>query len=54
MNPIAFGTIVVGILLLVYGLFLTARRKKSRGIALSVVGLVIAAAPFVITLFLAE
>ena len=52
MNPIALGMVALGALLLVLGLLLAARRRKAAGIAISLLGLGIAAAPFVITFFL--
>ncbi|PIV27139.1 MAG: hypothetical protein COS37_03360 [Anaerolineae bacterium CG03_land_8_20_14_0_80_58_20] len=48
MNPIALGMVALGALLLVLGLLLAARRRKAAGIAISLLGLGIAAAPFVI------
>jgi len=52
MNPIATGMVALGALLLGLGLLLAARRRKTPGIAVSLLGLGIAAAPFVITYFL--
>ena len=52
MNPIALGMIALGVLLLVSGLLLAAKRRKATGIAISLLGLGIAVAPFVITFFL--
>jgi urea transporter len=52
MNPIALGMVALGALLLVLGLLLVAKRRKATGIAISLLGLGTAAAPFVITFFL--
>jgi hypothetical protein len=52
MNPIALGMVALGALLLVLGLLLVAKRRKATGIAISLLGLVTTAAPFVITFFL--
>ena len=52
MNPIALGMVALGALLLVLGLLLVAKRRKATGIAISLLGLGIAVAPFVITFFL--
>jgi len=52
MNPIAIGMFAIGALLLVLGLRLVSKHKKTAGIAISLLGLVIAAAPLVITFFL--
>jgi hypothetical protein len=52
MNTIAVGMIALGALLLVLGLLLMANRRKTTGIAISLLGLGTAATPFVITFFL--
>ena len=52
MNPTAIGMVALGALLLVLGLLLVAKHRKATGIAVSLLGLGIAAAPFVITYFL--
>ena len=52
MNPIAVGMVALGSLLLGLGLLLVAKRRKAIGIAISLIGLGTAAAPFVITSFL--
>ena len=49
MNPIALCMVALGALLLGLGLLLVARRRKAAGIAVSLVGLGVAAFPFVIT-----
>jgi hypothetical protein len=54
MNPIALGMVALGALLIIIGLLLIAKRRKATGIAISLLGLGTAAAPFVITLFLAR
>ncbi len=52
MNPIALGMVALGASLLVLGLLLVTKRRKATGIALSLLGLGTAVAPFVITFFL--
>ena len=52
MNPIAMGMVALGALLLMLGLLLAAKHRKAPGIAVSLLGLGISAAPFVITFFL--
>ena len=52
MNMIAVGTIVLGVLLLVFGLLLLAKQRRASGFTLALLGLVIAVAPFAITYFL--
>ena len=52
MNPFAYGMVALGVLLLALGLLLVARRRKATGIAVSLLGLGAAVAPFVITFFL--
>ena len=52
MNPTAIGMVALGALLLGLGLLLVTKRRKATGIAISLLGLGIAAAPFVITFFL--
>jgi hypothetical protein len=52
MNPIAFGMVALGALLLALGLLLVAKRRKAAGIAVSLLGLGTVATPFVITFFL--
>ena len=52
MNLIALGMVALGALLLVLGLVLVVKRRTVTGIAISLLGLGIAAAPFVITFLL--
>ena len=52
MNPFALGMIVLGTVLLLLGWRFAARRRKATGIAISLLGLAAAAAPFVTTLIL--
>ena len=52
MNPIAFAFILIGILLLMIGLLLLIKRRKASGIAVSLFGFVLLAAPFLITFLL--
>jgi hypothetical protein len=52
MNLIALGMIALGALLLLLGLVLLARRRTGTGIVISLLGLGMAATPFLITFFL--
>ena len=51
-NPLALGMIALGILLLLCGLVLIAKRLKTVGIVLSLVGLGAMATPWLISLYL--
>ena len=46
MNPIALGLIVLGIVLLLFGIFFLVKSKKAKGTAFSIAGIVIIAFPF--------
>ena len=52
MNPVAIGLVVLGVALIALGVFLAARRRTGAGIAVSLLGVVISAVPFVITFLL--
>jgi LPXTG-motif cell wall-anchored protein len=52
MNPVALGMVAIGALLLALGLLLVTKRRKATGIAISLLGLGTAVAPFAITFFL--
>ena len=52
MNLIAFGTFAIGVVLLILGFFLIAKRRKVTGLAVCLMGLGAMAAPFAITFFL--
>ncbi len=52
MNPIAFGLVMFGIALLLFGLFLALKRRKSIGMAISFLGIGIAAIPFIVSFYL--
>ena len=52
MNPFALGMMVLGVVLVLLGWPLTAKRRKATGIAISLLGLATAATPFVTTFFL--
>jgi len=54
MNSVALGMVVLGALLLGLGLLLVAKRRKATGIAISLIGISTAVAPFVITIFLGD
>jgi len=54
MNSVALGMVVLGALLLGLGLLLVSKRRKATGIAISLIGVGTAAAPFIITFFLGD
>jgi hypothetical protein len=54
MNPIAVAMIVLGVVLLLFGLFLVLRRRKATGIAISLLGVGAAAVPFLVSFHLAR
>ena len=51
-NPLALGMVALGILLLLCGLVLIAKRLKTAGIVISLVGLGAMATPWLISLYL--
>ena len=51
-NPLALGMVALGILLLLCGLVLIAKRLKTAGIVISVLGLGAMATPWLISLYL--
>ena len=53
MNPIALVLMIFGGILLVFGIFWTIRRSKGVGIAISLIGVCVAAFPFLVSIFLA-
>lgn len=53
-NPIAFGSMALGVVMLLFGLFLLAKRRKAAGIAISLLGLGVAAVPFLVSFFIAK
>jgi hypothetical protein len=53
MNPIAVAMIALGVVLLLFGLFLVVRRRRAAGIAISLLGVVTAAVPFIASFLLA-
>jgi hypothetical protein len=52
MNPIAIVLAAIGFLLLFVGLLFLLKRRKASGITISLLGLVLLAAPFLITFLL--
>jgi hypothetical protein len=52
MNPVALGMITLGFLLLALGMLWIGKRRKAAGIATCLLGLGVAAAPFVVTFVL--
>jgi hypothetical protein len=54
MNPIAVAMIVFGVGLVLSGLFLVLPRRKAIGITISLLGLGMAAVPFLASLYLAR
>lgn len=53
MNPIAIGLIALGIVLLLVGI-LSFRNHRTRGLALSIAGMISIAIPFIATYLIAE
>lgn len=53
-NPIALGLILLGALLLTFGVFWVGRRSKAAGVAIAVIGVSVAAIPFLVSVFLAD
>ncbi|HSN74259.1 MAG TPA: hypothetical protein VL334_04080 [Anaerolineae bacterium] len=53
-NPIALAMITLGLLLLVFGIFLVVKRRKAAGIVILVLGLGIGVIPFVASFVLAR
>jgi len=47
MNPLALGLIVLGIVILLFGIFSLTKSKRTKGLVLSIVGLLLIAFPFV-------
>jgi hypothetical protein len=54
MNPIAVAMIALGVVLLLCGLYLALRRQKATGIAISLLGVGVAAVPFLASFYLAR
>ena len=54
MNLVAVAMIVFGVVLLLFGLLLVLRRRKATGVAISLLGVGVAAAPFLVSLYLAR
>jgi hypothetical protein len=48
-NPIALVMIVLGVLLLLFGIFLVVKRMKIVGIVISLLGLGVAAVPWLVS-----
>jgi len=53
MNPIALILMIIGGILLVFGVFWTIRRSKAVGVAISLIGLCVAVFPILVSMFLA-
>jgi len=54
MNPLALGLIVLGIVLLLFGISSLIKSKRTTGTALSLLGITAIATPFLISYFLAR
>ena len=54
MNPIALGLIILGIALLLLGIFSLTRSKKTQGWVLSIAGILAIAFPFIVTYLIAR
>jgi hypothetical protein len=53
-NPIALVMMVLGVLLLLFGIFLVVKRMKIAGIVISLLGLGVAAVPWLVSFYLAQ
>ena len=53
-NPIALAMMTLGVVLLLFGLFLVIKRRKLVGIVVAVLGLGVGAVPFVTSSYLAR
>ena len=53
-NPIALVIMALGLLLLLFGIFLVVKRIKVAGIVISLLGLGVAAIPWLVSFFLAQ
>lgn len=47
MNPLAIGLIGIGIVLLLFGIFTLTQNKRTKGLVLSIAGLLFIGVPFV-------
>jgi len=54
MNPIALGLIVLGIVLLLLGIFSLTRNKRTQGLVLSIAGILAIAFPFIASYLIAR
>ena len=54
MNPMAVAMIVLGVVLYLFGALLALRGRKARGIAILVLGVGVAAVPFLVSFTLAR
>lgn len=53
MNPLAIGLIALGIVLLFYGISSLVKRKTTKGLVFSIMGILVASVPVVVSYFLA-
>ncbi len=53
-NPIAVIVMTLGVLLLLFGIFLMVKRMKMAGIVISLLGLGVAAVPWLVSFYLAQ
>ena len=54
MNPIALGLIIIGIALLLFGIFSLMKGRKTKGLVCSVAGILAIAFPFVASYLIAR
>jgi hypothetical protein len=54
MNIIAVAMIVLGVVLLLFGLFFMLRNRRATGIAIMLLGVGVAAFPFLVSFYLAR
>jgi len=53
-NPIALVMMALGVLMLLFGIFLVVKRRKIAGLVISLLGLGVAAVPWLVSFFLAR
>jgi hypothetical protein len=53
-NPIVLVMMAIGVLLLQFGIFLLVKRMKIAGLVISLLGLGVAAVPWLVSSFLAQ
>lgn len=54
MNPLALGLIALGMALLLFGIYFFVKSRKTPATMLSLMGIILIAAPFAVSYFLAR